>query len=308
MSISQESDAGTQTSNNIFGQPLTIFGMPVDRETIFANHKGQYKSRIEKRQRKLIVKTTRIKFFLFANERIHCLTTGYSPISILEQVLTGLAFLFFKRALLIFTDNRLLHIPTRINRSIAGSVSQILYEDCATIRLKGRQLNVQYKTGYSECFSYIGRKERKKIKSLLSQLPLKPKEAGHLNARTYLCPSCTQNLEQGQVTCQICKLEFKTSLKARLWAALLPGAGYFYTRNPIAGLLFGVIEASAIAFLIYLWSAYTHGEAINFSMLTALTGTLLIEKAITIFHAGLIAVDYIPKSKNFPQQKVGVVK
>ena len=36
--------------------------VPVDRKTIFSDYKGRYKSRIEKRQRRLIVKTTFIKF------------------------------------------------------------------------------------------------------------------------------------------------------------------------------------------------------------------------------------------------------
>jgi hypothetical protein len=47
--------SGAMQSLNIFGQPLTIFGVPVDREKIFANHKGIYQKRVEKRQRKLIV-------------------------------------------------------------------------------------------------------------------------------------------------------------------------------------------------------------------------------------------------------------
>ena len=33
-----------------------IFGLPIDRETLFSNHKQVYKKRIEKRQRRLIVK------------------------------------------------------------------------------------------------------------------------------------------------------------------------------------------------------------------------------------------------------------
>ena len=37
-----------------------IFGLPVDREFLLSNHKDIYKKRIEKRQRKLIV---RIPFF-----------------------------------------------------------------------------------------------------------------------------------------------------------------------------------------------------------------------------------------------------
>ena len=39
-----------------------VFGLPVDREILFSNHKDIYKKRIEKRQRKLIVK---ISFFTF---------------------------------------------------------------------------------------------------------------------------------------------------------------------------------------------------------------------------------------------------
>jgi hypothetical protein len=33
-----------------------IFGLPVDRESMFSNHKKVYKKRTEKRQRKLIIK------------------------------------------------------------------------------------------------------------------------------------------------------------------------------------------------------------------------------------------------------------
>ena len=38
-------------AQNIFGQPLTIFGLPVERDVIFADHKGNYKKSIEKQQR-----------------------------------------------------------------------------------------------------------------------------------------------------------------------------------------------------------------------------------------------------------------
>jgi len=41
-----------------------IFGLPVDREILFSNYKGIYKKRVEKRQRKLIVKISFLKPFL----------------------------------------------------------------------------------------------------------------------------------------------------------------------------------------------------------------------------------------------------
>ena len=210
-----------QTSPNIFARPLSIFGVPVDRGTIFTNHKGMYKSRVEKRQRKLIVKTTHlnINFFLQNNECILCLSTGYSPVGAFEQLLTGLAFLLFKRAMFIFTDKRLLHIPIRIGGSSAGSISQILYEDCAKIWLKGRQLMIRYKTGDTERFPYIGRKEKKKIKALLENLPIQPKEAGKLKGRVYVCPRCAGNLESGVSSCPSCHLRFKRASMAGLWAA-----------------------------------------------------------------------------------------
>ena len=57
-----------------------IFGLPVDREILLSNHKNVYKKRIEKRQRKLIVKLTFLKPFLKKGEKILLITTGYSPL------------------------------------------------------------------------------------------------------------------------------------------------------------------------------------------------------------------------------------
>ena len=294
-----------QTSPNIFARPLSIFGVPVDRETIFANHKGMYKSRIEKRQRKLIVKTTHlnINFFLHNNERIQCLSNGYSPIGMLEQLLTGLAFLLFKRAMFIFTDKRLLHIPTRIGGSPAGSISQIFYEDCAKIWLKGRQLMIRYKTGDTERFPYIGRKEKKKIRALLENLPIQPKEAGKLKGRVYVCPRCAGNLESGASSCSSCNLRFKRALMAGLWAALLPGGGHFYNRYVIPGVMIGLAEVIAVIVLVYYWMLYFKVEPAHLTLLVCGTGAFIIEKYIMVFHAALLTTDFIPATKDFALQK-----
>jgi hypothetical protein len=304
MPTSNNPSPDSQTGPNIFSQPLSIFGIPVDRETIFSNHKATYKSRVEKRQRKLIVQTTFIKFFLRAGERIRCLTTGYSPISVIEQILTGLAFVVFKRARLIFTDKRLLHIPNRFKGNGESSISQIMYEDCAKIQLKGRQLIIYYKNGYIERFPYIARKEKKKIKALLANLPLRPKEAGNLKGRVYLCPSCTNTLEYGVFTCQACNLGFKSSRQARMWAVSLPGGGYFFTRYPILGSLVGLIETIAIGFLIFQTIAAAKGHDPNIGMLTAVTVALVVEKILATFHSGILAADFIPNSKDITMRKV----
>ena len=80
-----------------------IFGLPVDREILFSNYKGNYKKRIEKRQRKLIVKLSFIKPFLQKREQVLLVTTGYSPLNRLAQYLTGFLFVFFKRSLFVFS-------------------------------------------------------------------------------------------------------------------------------------------------------------------------------------------------------------
>ena len=57
-----------------------IFGLPVDREILFSNHNDIYKKRVEKRQRKLIVKISFLKPFLKKGEHVLFITTGYSPL------------------------------------------------------------------------------------------------------------------------------------------------------------------------------------------------------------------------------------
>jgi len=304
MPQTQSASSSTTQSLNIFGRPLSIFGVPVDRETIFLDYKGRYKSKIEKRQRKLIVKSTFVKFFLQHDESIRCLTTGYSPISALEQFYTGLAFLFFKRALFVFTDRRILHIPTRFNRSTIGAISQIWYEDCARIELKGRTLMVKYKNGSEEQFAYIGRRERKKLKVLLASIKLKPKAAGKLNARVYLCPSCTNVLDPGSDLCPTCKLKFKSGFQAKLRSILIPGGGYFYSRHPLLGGALGIAEIVVMTKLLLDAIALNQGFQVDLGWVAVLTFGLIAEKLISAYHTEQLTRDFIPEPKDFAVRKI----
>ena len=89
-----------------------IFGIPIDRDIIFSNHKGVYKKRIEKRQRKLFVKILFLKQFLRRGEKILLVSTGYAPLGTLAQYLTGFLFspitVFF-----IFRQRRVIIIKIR---------------------------------------------------------------------------------------------------------------------------------------------------------------------------------------------------
>ncbi|MDA8139702.1 MAG: hypothetical protein M0036_13710 [Desulfobacteraceae bacterium] len=289
---------------NIFGQPLSIFGVPVDREAIFSNHKGVYNKRVEKRQRGLIVKSTFIKVFLKHDEKIRCLTTGYSPVSLMEQVVTGPFFLCFKRALLIFTDRRILHVPTRFSRQPRAAVSQIAYDDCARLSIKGNALLVQYKNGRQEIFPYLGRKERKKIRTLISAIALSPKDAGQLQGRVHLCPSCTHVLPARTGICPTCKLPFKTAFKTKLRAFLLPGGGYFYAHYPAVGSIIAIAELMLISVFTYKMLGWHHGAGVTISSLAAMAVGFILVKLISAFHSAMMVDECVPEEKDYAVRKI----
>lgn len=291
------------TGQNIFGQPLSIFGVPVDRKVIFNDHKGRYKQRVEKRQRKLIVKATFIKFFLQADERIQFLTTAYSPTSVLEQIATGPAFLFFKRAILILTDKRLLHVPTRFDRSSHGAVSQVMYQDCAGMEIKDRSLVVRYNNGHEETFLYVGRQERKRLKAFIQSLPKTSKKDAGMRQRTYLCPSCTNPLNKKNSHCPSCHLKFNTDRQAIIRSVLIPGGGYYYSRYPIMGTITGLFESALVSYLIYKLSSFHQGVPIGFGLLALLAGIIILEKTIAGFHACRLTRNFLPETDDYTTRK-----
>lgn len=292
------------TNFNIFSQPLFIFGVPVDRDTIFTDHAGKYKSRVEKRQRRLIIKTTFIKFFMHPNERILRLTTGHTPISSLEQMLAGPISLYFKRAIFVFTDQRILIIPSRPGRKAHSAISEILYDDCAQIRLKGHSLAIEYKSGQKELFPFMGRKERKKLGKLLAQLVLKPKEAGHLRQRVYRCPSCTNPLDAERFVCPTCKMAFKSGLKAKLRSLFIPGGGYLYSHHTFPGIAMGLLETALLCYLCFNLASLNAGRSINIGLAAIFGALYFCEKAIAFVHAQQLIKEFIPEQKDFAMRKI----
>jgi hypothetical protein len=299
MPQSQDIEKESVVSPNIFALPLFIFDLPVDRETIFSNHKKVHKARIEKRQRKLIVKVTALKFLLQPREVIRCLTTGYSPISVLEQILTGPAFLFFRRALFIFTNQRILHVRTSFKRKIGSSVSQIVYQDCSAIFLKGRAMVVCYKNGQKEVFNYIGRSENKKIRALIEELPPQTETPAVFGSRVALCPSCTRVLKANSSSCEGCQLKFKSPVAAKWLSLIVPGGGYLYCKHILLGAVAAAAEIAAIGFLIVQWFNFHKGLSLQWSIAAAVAGGLVLEKIVAAFHATQICQDHIPKPADF---------
>lgn len=277
-----------------------LFGLPVDREVLFSNHKGVYKKRIEKRQSKFVDQVSFVEPFLWEGEEILLVTTGCSPISLMEQLLTGWIVFQLKRSLFIFTNKRIFHVPVK-RKSFADhyrdSIAQILYGDCEFIKQKGRTLTIKYKSGKKEKFYHIAGKDKRKIKTMIGTMPLGD-EPSEMLQRTHLCPRCTAPLIEGEFSCPECGLAFKSKERARKLSIAWPGGGYFYTRHPVMG----VCDALTEVFLVI---------AISGSIMDAIDGVaggvegtiyfgilLLIEKIVTIYHSNHFVKEFLPEEKN----------
>jgi hypothetical protein len=276
-----------------------IFGLPVDREILFSNYKGIYKKRIEKRQRKLIVKISFLKPFLKKREQVLLVTTGYSPLNCLAQYLTGFVFVFLKRSLIVFTNYRILHIPATPGYNYKNSIAQVTYAGCQSIELRGGTLIVHHvRAGNrsTEKFKGIAGSERRKIRSLLKKrIPLSSKN-GQPVARMHLCPHCAHKLAEGMKKCARCQLKFKSQFVAALSAVIIPGGGYFYIRQYMLGFLDALLEIG-LAFLIHYLIFSAGGQMTPAPAHLALIPVFLYIKITAAVHSSHFTGEFIPTDK-----------
>lgn len=274
-----------------------IFGLPIDRETLFSNHKSIYKKRIETRQRKLIVKLTFLKPFLKQGEKILQVSTGYSPITSLAQFATGFLFVCLKRSVFVVTNYRIFHVPTTLNYKFKNAIAQIHYDGCRSITLKGGTLVVQYaKFGKQEKFKAIAFSERKKIRALLKGKPLSGTKT-QLGERFHLCPQCIRPLSTGKYVCGSCQLKFKNKIAAYIIAILFPGGGYFYTRHYLIGLLNALVEIFLLAYIAVTLQDVLNKIEGSMRYLAVLGAVYLAVKIISVIHSTHFINEFIPRKK-----------
>ena len=275
-----------------------IFGLPVDRETLFSNHKKIYKKRIENRQRKLIVKLPFLKPFLKRGEKILLVSTGYSPIASLAQYITGFLFVYLKRSLFVFTNHRIFHIPATANYQFKNSIAQILYDGCRSISLKGGTLVVEYaKFGQTEKFKAIALSERKKIKALMKARPFAGTKT-QLGERSHLCPHCTRQLTTGKYVCESCELKFKNKIFAYIVAILFPGGGYLYTRHYFIGLLNAIVEICLLAGIALTLQDMLNKVEGSLKYIALMGAIYLAIKIISVIHSTHFVDEFIPRKKH----------
>jgi len=273
-----------------------LYGLPFDAGTMFSNHKGVFKPRIEKRQRALAEKVSFLKDFLEPDEQILLLTTAISPTSFFEQWTTGYAFFYIRRCLLVVTTKRIFHIPTTVYYRYRQSIAQIRYGDIETIVQKGNRLKIRYKSGDKDLFLYLRRAERKKMRALLTSLDLHgtPSKAGK---RVHLCPRCSAELQTDVFRCSTCRLEFKSREQARKRSIWIPGGGYFYTGHPLLGIGDALVESMLIILLVLSLlpdQDLPNGEPVVAAVFAVV---LVIEKLVSVYHANHFVKEFLTEGE-----------
>jgi hypothetical protein len=284
--------AGEQVETSPTERP--ICGLPVDTAALFVDKKGVYKPRIEKNRMKLLAKLGFLSKFLDADEKILLVATGCSPFTALEQATMGAAWLIaVKRALFVFTNKRLFHIPATNKHEYRGSIAQILYQDCKRLHVKGSALVAEYHNGKKEKFLYIPRADRAIIKRFNLQADASDQPSAQPQ-RNHLCPNCTQLLPKGVTACPACGLEFKNRATALRYSVLLPGGGYFYTRHPYMGVADAVAETYLTLATLIALAAGLLGDPEAMTAFVGIGLVLVLEKLATVYHSNAFLAEFIP--------------
>jgi len=289
---------GEEMKTNHMTNP-DILNLSINKEICFSNHKEEFKEKIMEGQTKTLAKFAFfLKPLLEPGEEIWLAVEATSPMSFLEQWTSGWVIYYLKRCVLIFTNKRILHIPTKHNFTPRHSVSQIRYGDIEEFKLSGflgRVLKIEYKSGKKEKFYYVKSREFKKLKTL-EHLFMKD-QPSHVRERHFLCPRCITPLVKDVFSCPNCRLEFKNMNDAIRISILFPGGGYFYTGHLFLGILDAITEgAFLLELIVSLFKALITMESWGSVLLFAIL--LFFEKLITIYHAKGYISEYIPIDKN----------
>lgn len=297
-----QSEARAISALNQFRGPVCIFGKPVASDILFSNHRGIYKQKVEKRQRRLLIKIPFINSFLEDGELITLITSGYAPLTRLERFLLRYLTVFQRRALFVFTDRRVLYIPTTFTYGYRYSVAEIRYANCKSIQVIGRSLVFMFPNGGFEQFPYIARKERRKLRAVVGNFALGGSPKGSQNM-TYLCARCGAAIPDNSASCPKCRLRFWTAAKAGKMALLIPGGGYFYMSNTLYGVASAILELLLAVLLILSVVDMFHGFKGSVLAVILLSMVLAGIKAVTFFHSQDLLQGCFPDMGQLPSVK-----
>lgn len=243
----------------------SLNGVRIREDAVFCNRKGLEKPAIRKRAEKIIeaLREVLVKA-LGPEEMVLDVVRCQSPLGVLEQLTLGWYVYYITRAVLVFTNQRLLCFRVREGGTFGGKlewkrgVRSASWGDIEEAKVKGwliPTLNIKYRDGRKETFRGMAGGHARKIKTLLTAIQTSGgAQASATQGMAPLCPGCFTDLTPQVYECGKCRLEFKneSTLLKRLF---IPGGDYFYV-----GLRYlGVVHS--IGGVIFLVSAIFYGLA-----------------------------------------------
>ncbi len=276
-----------------------LSALPLDRNICFSNDKGELSEKIRKQQTKLLAKLGPfVRKFLEPEERILYAATAIAPMSKLDMFFKGWHVYYLKGCALVFTDRRILYLPTAMNGKPKHSLAQVRYGDIDKYTIKGilnGAFEIVYKNGRKESFTINSAGDFKKIKTFLPRY-LPGGQPTDRRDRHFLCPRCAKPLAKGNYLCSSCRLKFKTPAGLIKKALLIPGGGYFITGH----FWFGV-QGALVELVLFIMALSTlvaaHGKAELMPGAVVIVVIMVLNKLLTIEHVKYFAEQFMPDER-----------
>ena len=250
------------------------------------------------RQKRLLQRfSAHLRRALRNGELLLLATPAVQKSTVLDKIYLGfLLSNHFRYCVLVFSTQRIFVFPTGSDFLPRRSLSAIELGDVEATDLAGilsTRLRVRFRNGSSESFRLVYEGVRSHLERQLPSL-LSKTASGH-GERVFLCPNCYALIPKDTYACSSCGTHFKTPDEARRRSLLIPGGGYFYTKEYFYGILDAFAESILLLYMfLVIVDALANG--LDRKGVSALIGgSLLIafEKWISVHHAEAAVKNYM---------------
>ena len=289
-------------------------GLSLRPDVLYTNAQGEEKSGLRKSADKLLRKLNEpLRRLLEPGEAVLYVCRAQAPLSSLEQFVGGFYVYYQTMVVLVFTSRRMLHLLVSSNGAWRRGLRDVRWGDAAEAHVKGllsQSLHLEYRDLGKEAYTRLARRDAAKLRVLLP--PLLEASRGELSPMQGMvahCPDCFAILKPRVYLCPHCSLVFKNEKTLLRRTLLIPGGGYFYTRQWALGILSAVYEtwftwvlvlAILMAFGLVSLSqepGESQGEADVLSGIVGIVWLLGLEKLFHYYHSLRVVRDFSPTGR-----------
>ena len=287
---------------------ITSMGKARVREDVLhSTHKGKFKKN-GRAQKQLTKLQPALEHLLEDGEVIFYAARVQAPANILDQLTWGWYLYYVSGTVLVFTNQRLLHVRIDSQSKWIRIIQSCAWSDVAAFKVAGwlsRTVTVTFKDGKSRKYWAVPARDAKLLAKLVPRLL--EGHAGSVSAHgtmRSLCPECKNVLQDSVYACAGCGLLFKNE-RLMIKLAFIPGGAYIYCGRWFLALLdivgegYGVILL--LAALVLVGDALLHQTqgAMSVALMTLVIAGMIfgLDVVITIHHCRRLVREFIPTKK-----------